>query len=268
MGSKKLSESKKKAPAPLEIKFPEELSGLFHKYHERILLDESVSDRDAVLLAIHLIEQQRGKAGVDYSECRSLFVSLGRKEDPNFRVGVHNATRESQIVKEGSVLYFLSGGLERIRTLLGQFEKAPVHVIKSGQSFTAVKLLEEFLLSEVDSNEVMLCDPYISPATLFPLAVMKGKVDTIKILTSNVQDSDKFGDYLTRFRKETGITIETKLNRKIHDRYLLSGEKCWSFGASIKDLGNKDTTIREISEVAKSMKDLFLERWNESQGTG
>jgi len=31
-----------------------------------------------------------------------------------------------------------------------------------------------------------------------------------------------------------------------------------------KNLGNKNTTIREIGEVVSSMKDLFTERWNES----
>jgi hypothetical protein len=48
---------------------------------------------------------------------------------------------------------------------------------------------------------------------------------------------------------ETGISVEVKVSGKIHDRYLISGDKCWSFGASLKDLGNKDTVIREISEV-------------------
>jgi hypothetical protein len=65
-------------------------------------------------------------------------------------------------------------------------------------------------------------------------------------------------------QKETGIVIEVKVNNKIHDRYLITGDKCWSFGASIKDLGNKDTTIREISEVTESMEEMFLERWKES----
>ncbi len=60
-----------------------------------------------------------------------------------------------------------------------------------------------------------------------------------------------------RFKEETNINVEVKLNRKIHDRYLISGGRCWSIGTSIKDLGNKDTVIKEISEVTDSLKQLL-----------
>jgi hypothetical protein len=138
-----------------------------------------------------------------------------------------------------------------------------VYVIKSGQSFTAVKLLEEFLTREIEPGDLLLCDSYVSPSTLFPFSVLHN-VKTIKVLTSNVQNAEKFREYLNKMRKETSIVIEVKVSTKIHDRYLITGNKCWCFGASIKDLGNKDTTIREISEVANSMRELFEERWKES----
>jgi hypothetical protein len=256
-------DSKKKTETP-KIDLPEEASGLFLKNHDRILADSSLSDKDVILLAIYLIERQNKKAGVDYTECKQLFTSLGRKGDPNYKVNIHNARKESLIEQKDSVLYFLSGGLKRIRGVLGEVEKAPVYVIKSGQSFTAIRLLEEFLTQEIQSGELSICDSYVSSTTLFPFSVVVGKVRSIRILTTNVQDSDKFREYKNKMQKETGIVIEVKLSSKIHDRYLITGDKCWAFGASIKDLGNKDTTIREISEVTASMKDLFQERWNES----
>ncbi len=257
---KMTSEKKSK---PLKIAFPEELSGLFHKYYDRILLDDSLSDKDAILLAMFLIEKQNEKAGVTYSQCKELFISLGRKYDPNFSVNLHNAKKESLVEQKDSVLYFLSGGLNRIRGILGQVEKAPVYVIKSGQTFTAKKLLEDFLTTEVKSDELWLCDTYVSSKTLFPFSVLKGKIKSIRLLATTVQDGDKFKDYKKSMEKEMAITIEVKLSKKIHDRYLITGDKCWAFGASIKDLGNKDTTIREISEVTSSMRDLFSERWAE-----
>jgi hypothetical protein len=262
MSSEKVSA--KPDSEPLKITFRDELSGLFHKYHDRVLVDASLPDKDVVLLAIYLLEEQSGKAGVKYLDCKNLFVSLGRRENPNFKVSVHNAKKESSIRQEDSILYFLSGGLGRISSLLGQIEKAPVYVIKSGQSFTAIKLLEEFLAKEVSSKDILLCDSYVSPSTLFPFLVLKGKVNLINILTSNIQDGEKFKDYLAKMRKETGISIEVKLNNKIHDRYLIAGDKCWTIGSSIKDLGNKDTTVRDISEVTSSIRELFLERWSES----
>jgi hypothetical protein len=247
----------------MKIGLPEEASGLFQKNYDRILVDDSLSDKDVILLAVYFIEQQNKKAGANYAEVKKLFISLGRKDVPNYAVNIHNAKKDSLIEQKDSTLFFLSGGLKRIRDLLGQVEKAPVYVIKSGESFTAVKLLEEFLTREIQPGELLLCDSYISPSTLFPFSVLD-KVKTIKILTTTVQNSDKFREYVNKMQKETTIVIQVKVSNKIHDRYLITGNRCWCFGASIKDLGNKDTTIREISEVTKSMRELFQERWNES----
>src|SRR5207245_11467089 len=108
------------------------------------------------------------------------------------------------------------------------------------------------------------CDAYISASSLFPFLAVATKLKSIKILTFQVQDGEKFREYRNKMQKETSIVIEVKVSNKIHDRYLITVDKCWSFGASIKDLGNKDTIIREISEVTESMREIFLERWNES----
>jgi hypothetical protein len=58
---------------------------------------------------------------------------------------------------------------------------------------------------------------------------------------------------------------EIKINKKIHDRFIICGDMCWSIGSSIKDLGNKDTIVREINEVAFSLRHLFLQRWDEGE---
>ncbi|MGQ9719565.1 MAG: hypothetical protein ACUVWK_07005 [Nitrososphaerales archaeon] len=222
------------------------------------MADDSLSDMDVILLSVYFIEHNNKKAGVEYDECKQLFTRLGRKE-ANYKANIYLAKKISLIEVTDTVLNLTIGGLKRIRKMLGQIEKTPVHVIKSGQSFTAIKLLEE-----IKSDEILLCDPYISSITLFPFSILKGKVKSIKILTFNIHDSDKFREYRIKMEKETGITIGVKVSKKIHDRYLISGDKCWSFGSSIKDLGNKDTTIREISEVTTSVRDLFSERWDES----
>ena len=177
---------------------------------------------------------------------------------------MHNAKKEALIEQKESMLFFLAGGLKRLRNLFGQIQKAPVYIIKSGANFTAIKLLEEFLKQEIRAEELLICDPYTSSTTLFPFSELKDTVKKVKILTTNTQDHDKFVEYKNKLEKETGIKIEVKLSNKIHDRYLINGDKCWSFGSSIKDLGNKDTTIRDISEVLSSMNELFVERWGES----
>ena len=90
------------------------------------------------------------------------------------------------------------------------------------------------------------------------------KIKSIKILTSKIYESDKLEDYIKRIEKEMKISVKVKINNKIHDRYLICGENSWSIGSSIKDLGNKDTIIRELKEITNSLKTLFLERFNEN----
>jgi hypothetical protein len=257
------TDSKKQGKLP-RIELPEEATGLFHRNYDRTLADDSLSDKDVILLAIYLLERENGKAGVDYATCKQLFTSLGRKAQPNFAVNVHNAKKEGLIEQPDSVLFFLSAGLKRIQDLLGLVQKTPVYVIKSGQNFTAIRRFEEFLVQEIQSEGLLLCDAYVSASTLFPFLAVAGRLKSIRILTSQVHDGEKFREYKNKMQKETSIVIEVKMSTKIHDRYMITGDKCWSFGASIKDLGNKDTTIREISEVTESMEELFSERWKES----
>ena len=253
-----------KQTKPPRFELPEEATGLFHKNYDRILADDSLSDKDVLLLAIYLLERENKEAGVHYAQCKQLFISLGRKAYPNYAVNIHNATKEGLIEQKDSVLFFLSTGLKQVQDLLGLVQKKPVYVIKSGQNFTASKRLEEFLTQEIRSEDLLLCDSYISSSTLFPFSVLTPKLKSMKILTFQVHDPDKFREYRNKMQLEYGILLEVKISKKIHDRYLITADKCWSFGASIKDLGNKDTIIREISEVTESMKELFSERWSES----
>lgn len=245
----------------LKIEIPLEMSGILQRHHDTIIADELLTDLDVILISVYLIENANQKAGAKYNETKELFISFGRKDD-NFKANIYQARRKSIIKEKDRNLYFLSGGLKRIRKILGQAGKSPVYVIKSGENFTAIKLFEEFLINQLNSD-VLLCDPHISHSTLFPFSILKGKIKSLKILTANIYGSDKFKDYKKKLSKELNIPIEVKANKKIHDRFIICGDKCWSIGSSIKDLGNKDTTIKEISEVVSSMKDMFMDRWNE-----
>jgi len=247
-----------------QIEIPSELSGIFQKHYDAVLADSALTDLDVILISIYLIEYSNKKAGAKYDDVRDLFVNLGRR-DRNFTANISRAQNKDIIkLTEDRNIQFLSNGLKRLRELLGQVGKSPVYVIRSGENFTGIKLFEEFLNVQVNDEDVLLCDPYIGPQTLFPFSTLKDKIRSLKILTANVYEADKFEDYRKRLSKELDIPIEYKVNKKLHDRFIIFGDNCWSIGASIKDLGNKNTTIREIGEVVSSMKDLFTERWNES----
>lgn len=246
----------------LKFKIPTEMSGLLHKHYDTIIADVSLSNIEVFLISIYLIEKINQKAGAQHNNCKVLFVSLGRK-NYNFRKALYDTKNKSLVEEIDGIIYFSSKGLEYINKILGKIGKFQVYIIKSGKNFTAIKLFEEFLDTQIIDEEVLLCDPYISHSTLFPFSLLKGRIKSLKILTSNIYDSDKLNDYKKKMSNEFNISIEVKINKKIHDRFIISGKKCWSIGSSIKDLGNKDTVIREISEVVKSMKELFWERWNE-----
>lgn len=243
--------------------FPGRLSGLFHKYQDTYLVDDSLSNPGVLLLCIHIIDERNKKSGSKYEHVKELFISLGRREN-NFNVAVTRAKQRIWIELKDNCFFIRIRGLKKMEKILGEVGKAPVYIIKHGQYFKAIKLFEQFLSEEIDGEEVLLCDSYISPSTLFPFSILKGGIKSIKILTSNVYDSSKMKAYKTKMEKDMKISVEVKTNQKIHGRFLISGDKCWSIDASIKDLGNKDATIKEISEVTSSMKDLFSERWDES----
>jgi hypothetical protein len=246
------------------ITIPEQATGLFHKNYDRILADDSLSDKDVVLISLYLLEDAYKHSGIHYDQVKQLFTSLGRKERPNFSVNIHNATKEGLIQQDNSVLSFLAAGLKRIEEILGLVQRQPVYLIKSGQHFTATKRLEEFLSQEIKSEDLLLCDSHISSKTLFPLSILTPRLKSVKILALQVHDPDKFREYRNRMTAEYGIAVEVRISKKVHDRYLITGDKCWSFGTSIQDLGNKDTIIHEISGVTDSMKDLFSERWDQA----
>ncbi|MBN2566496.1 hypothetical protein JXB02_00225 [Candidatus Woesearchaeota archaeon] len=244
-----------------EIRIPEQISELFPRYHDRILADDSIPDIDVLLFSIFIHDYQKKSAGIEYDECKRNFIYFGRKEDA-FRKMMHLAKSKKYIKVTGSKINLSIKGIKRLESRIGAIGKSRIHIIKAGESFTAVKIFEEFLSSEIN-GDVKLCDPYISPETLFPFLNLKGKIKSIQILTANIFNKEKFDSYINKFKKELGISVEIKENKKIHDRYIITDNSCWWMGTSIKDLGNKDTIIQDISVVKKSMDELFSERWEE-----
>ncbi|MHA1223081.1 MAG: hypothetical protein ACTSP3_07470 [Candidatus Heimdallarchaeaceae archaeon] len=246
-----------------KYRIPPELSGVFYKYYDDLLIDDSLSNLEVLLICIYLINYQKETSEADYDECKKLFIQLGKKEE-NFRKVIYTAKNDNLIKVTNKNIKFLSKGIKRISKIVGLLGKTPVYVIKSGENFSSLKLFEEFLSHNADNYEVLLCDSHISAETLFPFTTLKGSVKTIRILTANIYNKAKFGSYLKKMKKEFNINIEVKENKKIHDRYIIFNNSCWTIGTSIKDLGNKDSVIRDITIIIKTIRDLFEERWNET----
>ncbi|MEM2125725.1 MAG: hypothetical protein QXQ53_04940 [Candidatus Methanosuratincola sp.] len=239
------------------------LSGLLREYYGQLLAEDSLSDLEVILLSLYIITNEKHKPEASYDEVKTKFVSLGRKVE-NFRANLSNAKKNNLVNVKDSSISFLPRGLKKVEMMIGKIEKLPVYIIKAGEQFTGIKRFEEFL-KELDDGEILLVDPYVSPNTLFPFSILKGKLRVFKILTSNIYEEDKFREYKKKFEREINAILEVRINKKPHDRYLICGNKCWSIGTSIKDFGNKDTILHEMSEVKDSLQDLFDSRWNEAE---
>ena len=49
-------------------------------------------------------------------------------------------------------------------------------------------------------------------------------------------------------RRRPNFRVAAKENRpQPHDRYIITGRKAWIVGASLKDIGNKDALIQELT---------------------
>ena len=249
----------------LTFNIPKEFQGLIRKHYNDYVIDGKLTNLDVLLICMHILEYSTGEAGSDYEDCKNLFMQFGKK-DENFRKNIYKA-KENNLLRvienKEKTLKFLDKGLQKLNDIAGLKGKMPVYVIKSGANFSSMKLFEDFLNDQVVNDEILLCDTYISHETLLPFETIIKSIKSFRILTSKIENKTKFDSYFDKMKKEFKIPISFKKNKKLHDRYIIFDRSCWTIGASIKDLGNKDTIIQEIPGVCGDLRQLFEERWNE-----
>ena len=238
---------------------------LFVKNQDRFFLKEEINNKDSLIITTFMVSNKIKKAIVPRKEVEQLYFMLGRKKD-SFRKVLFNLSKERILEYNDSVIMLLVKGINFINKIFGKINKTKVMIIIQGSNFSAIKEFEKFLEEEIKGEEIKIIDSHISPNTLHPLISVSNKhIQEIKILTSEIYEKQKLIDYLQKFEKESNVKIQIKINQKIHDRIILSKKSCWSIGTSIKDLGNKDSLIKEIKEVKEYMEELFDERWDESK---
>ena len=242
-----------------------QIEGIFIKNQDRVFIDENIDNIKTVILSIFMVSNKNKKSKVSRKDCYKLYTFLGKKPD-RFRKILFELKKKDILDYDENNMSLRPKGLKILSEMLGGIQKSKVRLIKSGQNFSAIKEFELFLNEEIKGPYLKLIDFYISPETIHPLAVLFNKsFHKIEILTANISEKDKLRDYLKKFEKESKIKIKIKINQKIHDRILITKNSCWNIGSSIKDLGNKDATIKELKEVKDSLEELFEERWKESK---
>ena len=110
----------------------------------------------------------------------------------------------------------------------------------------------ESLLRSSRGQALTICDPYVSVVTLSIIEnSCSGKLVTL--ITTHIDNTDMFNTSLLKLR-ENGMQISVVLlersnRRKPHDRFIVDGSRAWAVGASLKDIGKKDTLISEPDNV-------------------
>ena len=109
------------------------------------------------------------------------------------------------------------------------------------------------VLYSLANKSIYIIDDYIDLRTLHLLKCVNKNIK-ITIFSDNVSRNNASEEDIAQFKKEYGIGLEIKpTNNIIHDRYIVldydtPNEKLYHCGASIKDSGNKVTTIIKIDD--------------------
>ncbi len=241
---------------------------LIHEFHDRLLLDDKLSDKTALLLSLYMCSNENKKSEIEYGKVKDLFVLLGRKED-NFAVNLFNAKKEGLLDEREGKIKLLSlkiAGLKTVKDMLGESVGIKTRLIESGKVYSGKKLFQEMVISQIGSA-VKICDPYCGARILDLLSGIKQK-SKVLFLTQVIEQKEAFKRELEDFSKEfPDIEVEVRVfqKRKLHDRYLISGDNCWSIGSSLKDLGKRDTTVTKLEdEIRFALEEIFEKRWLEA----
>lgn len=243
---------------------------IIHEFHDKLLLDDKPSDKTALLLSLYMCSNKSKQSEIPYDEVRNLFVIMGRKEN-NFAANLFNAKKEELVDEreEGKVklLSLKVKGLKAVKDLLGETIGVKTWLIESGKVYSGKKLFQEVVMSKIGSI-AKICDPYCGTRTLDLMREIKQKCK-IFLLTQAIEQKETFRRELKDFEKEfQHLEIEVRVfdGKTLHDRYIISDGNCWSIGSSLKDLGNKDTTITKLEdEVKYAIEEMFDKRWQEAK---
>jgi hypothetical protein len=124
-------------------------------------------------------------------------------------------------------------------------------LIDPSKALTSIRAVEDILRSL--KGDVRVCDTYVDSKTLDYLAELKNAT-RVQLLTENLQDSGRLKRDLVAFEKEHAVPIELRVSApgRLHDRYVLHSNGMLLVGASLKDIGKKQSMIVALSASVSS----------------
>jgi hypothetical protein len=134
-------------------------------------------------------------------------------------------------------------------------------LVDPDKPFSSIRKFEGGL--EVLEGDVRICDTYVSSRTLDYVAQI-AKAASIKLLTENIQDSSRLKRDLVAFATEHAAPIEVRVSPPghLHDRYILHRDGMLIIGASLKDMGKKQSVVIPLScAIAAEISRAFDREW-------
>lgn len=254
------------------IKQDKGLSTILHPIGN-MYIPSDLDNMQLLLLSIYIRLMLRGTYVTEYynlSEVKQVYAYLGGDYDGFNLTFIHAkseglvGSRYSWEQSQNAEVPTISGnkGYNELQEIMGRMSEGRSRLIVAGTKFSSRMNFVEFLDQLNVTHGLRVSDTYIDSMTLFPFASMNVKPKNIRVLTENLkEDVNTFKTNASEFIKETKVNLEIKKTNSIHDRYIISDDEAWSIGASIKDLGNKDTIISQTENVRESLADLFELRW-------
>lgn len=174
---------------------------------------------------------------------------------------LNHSLRALESMKGEALVY--NKDIPALRRKRGESKELLIH---AGRRIKAESELEN-LLSKETSDYLKICDPYVSKETLKYLEVLPQGI-AVKILTAFIDNSRRFKKSLDMLRRDREIhVLQVSIpegRTPLHDRYILTRDKGWIVGTSLKDVGKKDTTLSKIEDI-RQFEERFDSYWGSDE---
>jgi hypothetical protein len=172
-------------------------------------------------------------------------------------------------ILEGDLYYrIMTKGKRQIEPYI-QTGEISVSYIHEGKPRTARKILSQ-LFNNL-KGVIRVCDPYYGIRSLEALEMIPEFCKVRFLSSQSSENAIKLSNAIDDFKKEHS-NIEIRVfaaSKSIHDRYVLSEESLLILGHGIKDIGNKESFVINISrehaeDLLVDLIHSFDDRWNKS----
>ena len=231
-----------------KVRILKELVGRYLTYLEFLHFLRIVSRREEMEGEYYIVPREEVHTVIEREDLKSLIDDL-RIKGLVFE-GFDRSGKDALIFPS----FLISETESWVTNLLAQ--ASSFIFVEKGRELKALNTIENLLKSNTEEY-VKIWDPYIASRIL---VIVEAVPMTLKvmILTSQIEDEAIFKRYYEQLTKTRHVKI-LRIERipdgapPFHDRFIVTKNRAWQIGTSLKDVGRKDTTISELRNEQKNI---------------